>query len=118
VDDAALPRRLGEELRSALRQPHTSIGDDQPDTAQAAFLEMFEEAAPACFVLFGTFADAENLPISTIIDPDRHQQRDVADLAGPAALEYNAVQVNVRVLAFDRSVAPSLDRSVNLLVRK
>jgi hypothetical protein len=52
-----------------------------------AFLEMLEEAAPACLVLLGAFADAENLPITLAIHPDRHQQRYVANLAGPAALE-------------------------------
>src|SRR5215472_10718974 len=78
---------------------------------------MLEEATPARFVLFGALADAKNLSISFAVHPDRHQQRDVADLAGPAALEYDAVEVHIRMLTFDRPVAPCLDRSVNLLVQ-
>ena len=77
---------------------------------------MLEEAAPARFVLLGAFADAENLPITLAIHPDRHQQRYVANLAGPAALEHDAVQVNVGMLAFNRPIAPCLDRAVDLLV--
>ena len=42
--------------------------------------------ADPCIVLLGAFADAENLAISFAVHPDRHQQRDVAHLAGPAAL--------------------------------
>src|SRR5262249_6576081 len=72
---------------------------------------MLEEAAPARLVLFGAFADAKNLSIAFAVDPDRYQQRDVADFAGPTALEHDAV------LAFDRPVAPCLDCSVNLLVQ-
>ena len=52
---------------------------------------MLEEAAPARLVLFGALADAKNLSIALAVDPDRHQQRDVADLASPAALEHDAV---------------------------
>src|SRR4029077_20899835 len=75
-----------------------------------------EEAAPARFVLFGAFADAKNLSIPIAVHSDRHQQRDVTALAGPAALEHDAVEVHVRMLAFDRPVAPRLYSSVNLLV--
>jgi hypothetical protein len=91
---AALPRRFWEELRGALRQPHTGIGYDQPDTLEAATLELLEEAAPARLVFLGPFADAENLPITFAVHADRHQQRHVAHLTSPAALEHNAVQVD------------------------
>ena len=84
---------------------------------EAASLEMLEEAAPARFVLLGAFADAENLPKTLSIDADRHQQRDVADLASPGAFDHDAVQVDVRMLALDRPVAPGLDRAVDLLVQ-
>jgi predicted alpha/beta-hydrolase family hydrolase len=35
------------------------------------------------------------LPITPAVHPDRHQQRHVADLAGPTALEHDAVEINV-----------------------
>ena len=74
-------------------------------------------AAPAHLVLFSAFADAENLPITLAVNPDRHQQRHVTHFAGPAALEHDAVEINVRMLAFDRPNAPRLDRPVDLLVQ-
>jgi hypothetical protein len=78
---------------------------------------MFEERAPACLVLLGALADAENLPITLAVYPDRHQQRHVAHLASPAALEDDAIEVDVGMLAIDRSIAPSLNRPINLLVQ-
>ena len=84
---------------------------------EAALLEVLEERAPARLVLLGALADAENLPITLAVHADRHQQRHVAHLAGPAALEHDAVQIDVGVLALDRSIAPGLDRPVDLLVQ-
>ena len=84
---------------------------------EPASLEMFEEGAPARLVLLGAFADAENLPITLAVHTDRHQQRHVAHLAGPAALEHDAVEVHIGMLAFDRPIAPRLDRPVDLLVQ-
>src|SRR5262249_31071233 len=93
VHDAALPGRLGEELGRALAQPQAGVRDDQPDAGEAALLEVLEERAPARFVLLGPLADAQNLPIARAVYPDRYQKRHVANLAGPAALEHDAVQV-------------------------
>src|SRR4029434_512075 len=91
--------------------------DDQPDRAQTALLEMLEEPAPARLVLLGPLADAENLPITLAVHRDRHQKRHVAHLASPGALEHDAVQIDVGMLALDRPVAPRLDRPVDLLVQ-
>ena len=84
---------------------------------KAAFFEVLEERAPARLVLFGPLADAKNLPITVVVHTDRHQQRDVADLASPAALEHDAVQIDVGMLALDRPIAPSFDRPIDLLVQ-
>src|SRR5262249_39363910 len=89
---------------------------DQPDTLQSAFLEMLEESAPARLILLRPLANAENLPITALVHANRNQQRDVAHLAGPAALEHDAVEINIRVVALDRTIAPRLDRPVDLLV--
>jgi hypothetical protein len=60
---------------------------------------MFEQCAPARLVLLGALADAENLSITFTIYPDRHQQRHIANLAGPTALEHNAVEIDIRMFA-------------------
>src|SRR5262249_15808142 len=78
---------------------------------------MLEECPPASLVLLRPLANAEDLPIAALIHADRNQQRDVAHFASPAALEHDAVEVNIRVLALDRPIAPGFDRCVDLLVQ-
>src|SRR5262249_35441835 len=102
---------------SAALSASPSIRGDQPDTLQPAFLEMLEELAPATLVLLRPLANAENLPIAALVHADCNQERDVAYLAGPAALEHDAIEINIRVLALDRTIAPRLDRPVDLLVQ-
>jgi len=51
VYNTPLPGRVGKELGGALGQSDTGIGDDQPHAFEPPFLEMFEERAPARFVL-------------------------------------------------------------------
>ena len=58
--------------------------------AGPALLEMLGETAPARLVLLRPFADTKNFWITLVIHPDRYQQRHVADLARPAALEHEA----------------------------
>src|SRR6202035_3082768 len=69
------------------------------------------------FVLLGALADPQDLAKPFRIDGRGHQQRNVADLAGPAALHDNAVEVEIRMLALDPPVPPGLDLGVDLLVR-
>ena len=113
---AALPSRLGQMLRGALRQAAAGIGNDQLHPLEAAIDELSQKRRPARLVLLGALADAENLPKTLGIDGAGDQQRDIADLAGPAALHYDAVEIKIRMLAFDAPVPPSLDLGVNLLV--
>src|SRR5262249_44728292 len=103
-------------LCGALGKPDAGIRGDQPDTLQPAFLGMLEERAPASLVFLRPLANAENLPIAALVHADRNQQRDVAHLARPTALEHDAVEINIRVIALDRTIAPGLDRPVDLLV--
>ena len=104
-----MPVGIGEEFGRTLGQAQTGIRYDQPHAVEPSLLEVFEEGAPATSVFLGSFADAENLPVTLTVHADRDKQRDVAGLAGPAALEHNAVEVNVRMTAFDRPIAPSLN---------
>src|SRR6516225_5160371 len=111
------PRSCGRRFPlGAFGKPNAGIRGDQPDTLQSAFLEMLEERAPARFILLRPLANAENLPITALVHADRNQQRDVAHLAGPTALEHDAVEINIRMVALDRTVAPGLDRPIDLLV--
>jgi hypothetical protein len=62
-------------------------------------------------------ADPQDFAKSFQIDGRGHQQRNVADLAGPAALHDNALEVEVRMLALDPPIPPGLDLGLDLLVQ-
>src|SRR6188472_2600103 len=55
---------------------------------------MLEERAPASLVFLRPLANAENLSIAALVHADRNQQRDVAHLAGPTALEHDPVEIS------------------------
>src|SRR3974377_2345521 len=116
MHDAALPSRLGKELSRTLGKAETSIRDDQPNAFEPPLFEVLEECATARLVLLGTLADTKYLSVSIVVDADRDQQRDIAHLTSPAALEHNAAEIHIRMLALDRPIAPSFDRSIDLLV--
>jgi len=54
-------------------------------------------------------AEAEDLAKSFRVDRAGHQERDIANLAGPAALHHDAVEIKIRMLTFDPPVPPGLD---------
>src|SRR3974377_358129 len=78
---------------------------------------MAKKRRPARLVFLGALTDAQDLAKSFRIDRAGHQQADVTDLARPAALHDYAIQVKVRMLAFDAPVPPGLDLGVDLLVQ-
>ena len=63
------------------------------------------------------FGHTENAAIALLVDTHDHQHRNVLDPTRPAALQYDAVQVNVRILVLVRPVAPALDMLIDLLVQ-
>src|SRR6202042_1617767 len=82
-------------VQSALRSAwllNGRLGNDQLHALQAAVDQMAQKRRPAGFVLLGALADPQDLAKSFRIDGRGHQQRNVADLAGPAALHDNAVE--------------------------
>src|SRR5262249_51854223 len=91
VHDAPLPGSIRKALSGPLGNPNAAARSDTPAPLHPAPLESLEQRAPAALVLLRPLANAENLPIAALVHADRNQQRDVAHLAGPAALEHDAV---------------------------
>ena len=114
---AALVARLRQEIRDALDKAPAGVGNDQLHALEAAVDQMTQKRRPAGFVLLGALADPQDLAKSFRIDGRGHQQRNIADLAGPAALHDDAVEVEIRMLALDPPVPPGLDLGVDLLVQ-
>ena len=104
----ALPLGVWEEVRERLDQAEALVRDDQLDALEPTLLEVPQEAGLAGLVLFRTFRDAQDVSVAVRIDADRDQDSHVSDLAAPAALEIDAVAVDVRVLALERRVPPAL----------
>ena len=75
-----------------------------------------EKALPTGLVLLVPLGNAQHLAMAVLAHTNGHQHRDITDLAGPTALEHDAVEVDVRIPAFDRPVPPGLDVLVDLLV--
>src|SRR5262249_8749506 len=99
-----------------LDQPEALVADQEQDALEATVLEMAEEALPACLVLLRSLGNAQDVTIPVAVHTDRDQDRHVTDLAAPAALERDAVHVDVAVFLLDRSLPPLLDPGVDLLI--
>jgi hypothetical protein len=83
---AALRSRLWQVLSRALHQAAAGIRNDQLHAREAAIDQVSQKRRPTGFVLLGALADAENLAKSFRVDRAGHQERDIANLASPAAL--------------------------------
>ena len=111
-----LPASFGQVLGGALRQATAGIRNDQLHALEAALDQVKQKRRPAGLVLLGALADAQNLPKTLRIDGTGHQERNIANLAGPSPLHHDAVKIQIRMLAFDAPHPPRLDFGVDLLV--
>src|ERR1041385_2053568 len=78
---------------------------------------MAQKAPPTLQVLLLAFGYAENVPKTIRPDANRHQHRYIPHFARPAALEHHPIQIHVRKLTGDLSIAPGFDVLINLLVK-
>lgn len=83
---------------------------------QAAGFEVAQEVLPRGFVFLGAFTYPEHFAVTVLVDADGDEDGDVFDFAAPGALEPQAVEVDVGVFSFYRSVAPGFDLAGDLLV--
>src|ERR1700690_4611815 len=101
MNHAALPTGLGQIVSRALRQATTGIGNDQLHALETPVDEVTQKRRPPGLVFLGALTDAQDLSEALGIDSTSHQQRAVANFAGPAAPHDNAVQIKIGMLAFD-----------------
>jgi hypothetical protein len=96
------------QLVRGLYEAAARIADDQPRGLKTPILEVLQEAAPAAGVFLLALGNPQDLPVAVGLNANRDQDRDVANLASPTALQDDAIEINVRELAFDRPVPPGL----------
>ena len=100
---ATLPASFGQVFGGALREATAGIRNDQLHALEAALDQVMQKRRPAGLVLFGALADAQNLPKTLRIDGTGHQERNIANLAGPSPLHHDAVEIQIRMLALSHS---------------
>ena len=97
MDRAALVFGFRKGQRGAFRHTKAFIADNETHACKAPAFEPSEEVRPAFLVLFHTFRCTEDLTKSVFVDANSDQNGYILNLTTPAALEVNAVDVNVWV---------------------
>ena len=99
MDRAALVFGFRKDHRDAFQHTKALIADNETHACKAPAFEPGEEVQPAFLVLFHTFRCTEDLTKSVFVDANSDQNGYILNLTTPAALEVNAVDVNVWVFA-------------------
>ena len=108
VDRAPLPRGPREfDLDGGLDRV-VVVGDHQLDAAEPALNQALQEPTPGLGPLASGRLDGEHLAVALVGDPDRDEERDIADGTGPARFEVRRIeiQVGVRPLLVELAAAP------------
>ena len=116
VDHAALVAGPREHLLERAEHPRALVAGDEPHAGEPAPLESREELAPRVRRLGVALRAADDLPVAGGVDADGHQHGHVFVGPSPAALEVDAVDEDVGVVALERPPAPGLDRRERLPV--
>ena len=113
---AALVFGLGEDLGDRAAHAGGLVADDHANAAQAARSQPRQEIAPAFRRLGEALGAADHLAVTVVVHADGYRDGDVLVGAASAALQVDAVDIDVRVLAFQRPAPPFLDRLEGLVV--
>ena len=89
---AALPFRVGIDLRGRLQEAQVLVRGEQPNALQPAFLEAFQERTPAL------------LALALAVLAYGHQHRHAGHFAAPAVLWVDTVDKHVGVFTRERTV--------------
>ena len=79
--------------------------------------EVPQKRCPTDLVFLRAFRHRQYFAKSLAIYAHRHQQRNIAHLATPAALQPQTIEEHLCMVALDRPVAPRLDLRIDLLVQ-
>ena len=117
MNHAPLPTGVWQILSTAFHQTTAGVGNEKSHALEAALDEVAEDGGPTRFIILGPLTIPQDLPETFGSNGTRHEQGDIAYLVRSAALHYNAVEVQIGMLARDGTVPPDIDLGVNLLVQ-
>ena len=113
---AALVFCLREHLGDRADHAAGLVADDHANAAQPARSQPRQEIAPALGRRREALGAPDHLAAAVLVHADCHHDRHVLVGAAPAALEVDAVHVDVRIGAVQRPTPPLIDRFERLVV--
>ena len=94
---------------NGLQHTQALVPNNEFDPIQTAAAQLLEEADPAGLVLFHALGCTQNLPVSILIDRNRHQNSHILKPSAPVAAQIDPVHIDIRV-------TPTLQRTISLIL--
>ena len=117
INDTALISGIRKDFRNGFQHAEVLITDDQVYTSKPPFFQPYEDRTPAFTILFHAFRSAKDLPAAILADANGNENRNVLDLAAPAAFQVNTIYVNIRIFPGKRTGTPGLDMLISLFIQ-
>ena len=106
---ATLISSIWKDFRNGLQHTKIFITDDQTYTSKSACFQPYEERTPALTILFHALSSTEDFTAAILADADCNQNRNILDLAAPAALQVDTIYINIGIFPGKRTGTPGFD---------
>lgn len=114
---AALIFGFGEHLVDQFTHTQALVANNHFHAFQTAFFQPDEKVCPAFFILFHTLGGAYYFALAVAVYADCSKNADVLKLTAPITFKVYSVNIDIRILAFKRSVMPFLDMHISLFIK-
>ena len=113
----ALISGIRKDFRNGFQHAEVLITDDQAYTSKPSFFQPYEERTPAFTILFHAFRSAKDLLAAILADTNGNENRNVLDLAAPAAFQVNTIYVNIWIVPGKRTGTPGFNMFISLFIQ-
>ena len=93
------------------------IAYDQTYTSKPALFQTYKERTPAFTILFHAFRRAKDLSAATLADANGNKNRNILDLASPAAFQVSTIYGNIGIVPVKRSGTSGFDMPISLFIQ-
>ena len=105
----ALISGIWKDFRNGFQHAKVLITDNQAYTSKPTLFQPYKERTPTFTILFHAFRSAKNLPAAILADANGNENRNVLDLAAPAAFQVNTIYINIRIVLGKRTGTPGFN---------